>query len=85
MEAVLVNRLMTCKEIADLWQVHESTVYRLVQDGKLRGIRLGRSVRIDPREVEAYLAKLGVPRVVPTMTAGSSGGEIILDLNVTKG
>ena len=38
-------KLYTAKEIAEMLQIHPRTVYRLGREGKLRRVRVGRSVR----------------------------------------
>lgn len=44
-------KLYTAEEIAKLYQIHPKTAYRLGREGKLKLIRVGRSVRfIDPTE-----------------------------------
>lgn len=44
-------KLYTANEIAELYQIHPKTVYRLGREGKLKLVRVGRSVRfIEPTE-----------------------------------
>lgn len=38
-------KLYTADEIAKLYQIHPKTVYRLGREGKLKLVRVGRSVR----------------------------------------
>ena len=38
-------KLLTAKQLADLLQIHPKTVYRLAREGKLKLVRVGRSVR----------------------------------------
>ena len=38
-------KLYTAEEIAKLYQIHPKTVYRLGREGKLKLVRVGRSVR----------------------------------------
>jgi excisionase family DNA binding protein len=45
-------------EVAQLLQVSESTVYKLMRDGKLRTVKLGRSTRITGKDLEACLRTL---------------------------
>ena len=37
---------MTVAEIAARWRVSRMTVYRMVESGALRSIRLGRTIRV---------------------------------------
>lgn len=46
-------KLYTAEEIAKLYQIHPKTVYRLGREGKLKLVRVGRSVRFyEPTEEE---------------------------------
>ena len=40
--------LLTARQVAENWQVSERTVRRLIADGRLRVVRVGRAVRIPP-------------------------------------
>ena len=48
-------RLMTYKQVGDLLAVSDRTIWTLVAQGSLRAVRFGRTVRIDPRDVEAFI------------------------------
>jgi excisionase family DNA binding protein len=48
-------KLLKASEVAERWDLHRATVYRLVQSGQLPALRIGGSIRIDPREAEAWL------------------------------
>jgi excisionase family DNA binding protein len=44
-------KLYTADEIAKLYQIHPKTVYRLGREGKLKLVKVGRSVRFyEPTE-----------------------------------
>ena len=47
------TRSMTVRDVADLYGVHISTVYRLIERGTLSAYRVGRSLRLDPDKVDA--------------------------------
>ena len=49
-------RFFTVAEVADLVRVSNMTVYRLIQQGELPAIRVGRSYRIKAEDVDAFLA-----------------------------
>ena len=38
-------KLYTANEIAEVYQIHPKTVYRLGREGKLKRVKVGRSVR----------------------------------------
>ena len=49
-------RFFTVAEVADLVRVSNMTVYRLIQQGELPAIRVGRSYRIRSEDVDHFLA-----------------------------
>jgi excisionase family DNA binding protein len=50
-------RFLTVAEVAAVMRVSKMTVYRLIQDGKLAHVRVGRSYRVPERAVHDYLEK----------------------------
>ena len=42
------EEVLTVRQVAENWQVSERTVRRMVADGRLRVVRVGRAVRIPP-------------------------------------
>jgi len=40
--------LLTVRQVAENWQMSERTIRRWIADGRLRVVRLGRSIRIPP-------------------------------------
>lgn len=63
----IVERLLTYKQAGELLGVTERTIWTLVADGELPAVRFGRSVRIDPADLRAYIDRC--------KTAGRRGGE----------
>ena len=51
------NKLYTAQELADLLQVHPKTIYRLGREGKLKLVRVGRSVRFIVPTAERSVSK----------------------------
>jgi excisionase family DNA binding protein len=49
------RRLLTVDQVAEFAQVNSRTVRRLIKKGRLRVVRLGRSVRIHPEDLDALL------------------------------
>jgi excisionase family DNA binding protein len=47
-----LERLLTVDQLAELWQISSRTVRRMIADGRLPIVRLGRAVRI-PAKVAA--------------------------------
>ena len=50
-------RLLTVNEVADLLRVSRMTVYRLIKEGQLAAIRVGRNYRLREDDVDEYLSK----------------------------
>lgn len=53
-----MSPLLTIEDVAARLQVSRRTVYRLIAEGRLRPIHVGRRTRFTEREVEAYIASL---------------------------
>jgi excisionase family DNA binding protein len=51
--------LLTVAQAAAILSVSERTVRRLIASGTIRGIRIGRSVRLEPRDIEQCIADGG--------------------------
>ncbi len=47
--------LMTPEQVAEILQIHVLTVYSYIRQGKLSAIRLGRSYRISPDDLERLI------------------------------
>lgn len=47
---------MTVREVATAMRVSTMTVYRLIRDGQLPAIRVGKHFRIRAADVDAFLA-----------------------------
>lgn len=48
-------KLMTVAEVASVMRVSKMTVYRLVHNGDLPAVRVGRSFRVTEEDVNEYL------------------------------
>jgi excisionase family DNA binding protein len=55
--------LFSVREVADRLGVHPETIRRLIHDGRLEAIRVGRVLRVEARSLEGFLAR---QRVKPT-------------------
>ena len=53
--ASLLEPLLTYKQVGDLLGVTDRTVWKLVDLGQLPAVRVGRSVRIDPRDLRRFI------------------------------
>jgi excisionase family DNA binding protein len=55
MPATTASRLLTVDEVASLLRLHHRTVRKLIANGELRAVYIGRAVRIREDEVERFL------------------------------
>jgi excisionase family DNA binding protein len=63
------HQLLTVREVADTMRVSTMTVYRLIRDGEMPAIRVGKHFRLRTDDVAAYLESR-------TVNAGlNSGGS----------
>lgn len=54
------DRFYTVKTLADKLAVQPLTVYRLIKQGKIPAVKIGRSIRFDPDAVDAFLESVRV-------------------------
>jgi excisionase family DNA binding protein len=50
-----MSELLTRKDVARTLKVSDSTVRRLIQDGRLPAVRIGKSVRVRPSALSAFV------------------------------
>lgn len=50
-----MDDLLTTRQLQDLLQVDRITIYRMLNDGRLRGFKVGGQWRFSQREIEAWL------------------------------
>ncbi|GAB83533.1 helix-turn-helix domain-containing protein [Gordonia rubripertincta] len=53
--ATSASQFLTVAEVASLMRVSKMTVYRLVHNGELPAVRVGRSFRVHAKAVHDYL------------------------------
>lgn len=46
---------LTLKEAAELLRVHENTLAKLLQDGRIRGVKIGREWRTSKKALEDFV------------------------------
>lgn len=51
------SSLYSVRQVADQLGVHPETVRRLIHDGRLEAVRIGRVLRIDASELDGFLAR----------------------------
>ena len=72
--------LYTVKQVQDLLKVDRITVYRMLQDGRLKGIKIGHQWRFNASELEHLLgwrhqlimANLNPPVIYPSIASKPS-------------
>lgn len=55
-EDITSTRYLTVREVAETLRVSNMTVYRLIDSGGLRAVRVGKSFRLREEDVNRYLA-----------------------------
>jgi excisionase family DNA binding protein len=58
-----MENFLTTKQVQDLFKIDRITVYRMLQDGRLKGVKIGNQWRFPQREVERLLT--GSPVELP--------------------
>lgn len=56
------RELLTIREVAAVYRVHEMTVRRHIASGKLPAVRVGRGLRVRRDEMENYIETQDIPR-----------------------
>jgi excisionase family DNA binding protein len=51
------SALYSVREVAGLLGVHPETIRRLIHDGRVEAVRVGRVLRIESYEVDRFLAR----------------------------
>ena len=55
-----IRNFYTVKELAALLAVKPITIYRMVERGQLPAIRIGKSLRFDPADIETFLDRIRI-------------------------
>jgi excisionase family DNA binding protein len=50
-----ISNLLKAEEVAQILNVSRSYAYFLMKSGQLPSVRLGRSVRVNPQDLEEYI------------------------------
>lgn len=76
-----MNAFLTTQQMQDLINVDRSTVYRMAEDGRLPGVKVGRQWRFPAHRVAEQLGLTPTARqerVAPTRSPRSPSGEVAL-------
>jgi len=52
-----ISKMLTIKEVAELMGVHERTIYRLANEGKMPGFKFGGTWRFDPETIKQWISQ----------------------------
>ncbi len=53
----LPTRLLTGKDVAHLLRISPSQAYKIMRRGELPAVRIGRSIRVKPEDLESFIAR----------------------------
>ena len=53
----LPTRLLTGKDIAHLLKISSSQAYKLMRRGELPAVHIGKSIRVKPEDLDAFIAR----------------------------
>ena len=53
-----MSELLTSKQVQNLLQVDRTTIYRMIKDGRLNGVKVGNQWRFPRQEIEALLSPM---------------------------
>ena len=84
--------VLTPLEVAERLRIAKNTVYELIKRGELKAYRVGKKVRVDSREIEAYRNRGSSPQPLVQVPAADlnrqgfviSGQDALLDILVHK-
>ena len=69
--------LLDMREVERLTSLSRATLYRLIADGRLRTVHIGRSVRIPTSELRRFVGGLAEQdRVEPAPSTGQQPAEV---------
>jgi excisionase family DNA binding protein len=54
-----MSELLTAKQVQDLLQIDRTTIYRMLKDGRLNGVKVGQQWRFPREDVDALLSGAG--------------------------
>ena len=51
-----MKKLLSAKDVANILNISRAMAYRMMQDGQITVVRIGRSVRVRPEDLEVFRA-----------------------------
>ncbi len=68
-----MNNLLTAKQVIDLLRIDRTTLYRMLRDGRIKGVKVGSQWRFPKKDVDCLLQ--------PQSTSMNSGAHDVLPLH----
>jgi len=73
----MMDELLTAKQVQDLLKVDRTTVYRMLNDGRLIGVRIGQQWRFSRQEIETFLSGLHPQEPTPEKRGRSHPAQVL--------
>lgn len=54
----MTDNLLTIQQVMDRLKLGRSTVYRLIDAGKLRPVKIGKALRFREQDIQAFISSL---------------------------
>lgn len=77
-----MGELLTTKQLQELLQIDRTTVYRMLKDGRLNGIKVGNQWRFSRKEVESLILDTPVPE--PNASSSPTVSPDVLPLHCVQ-
>src|SRR6266702_2618193 len=80
-----MDELLTVNQVRSLLKVNRLTVYRMLKDGRLNGVKIGHEWRFSRHDVDSFLCGLGfssvsmVPDEAPLSSPGPQAKHLAQD------
>lgn len=71
--AFIMNNLLTAKQVIDLLKIDRTTLYRMLRDGRIKGVKVGSQWRFPKKDIDCLL--------IPQDSTSGSGSRDILPLH----
>lgn len=52
----MTDKTFNVKQVREILDVSERTIFRLIRDGKLKGFKAGREWRFEQKDIDAFIA-----------------------------
>ena len=75
---MVVEKLLTYDEVAEVLRVTTRTVYAFVQRGELIGLKVGQGSRVDPSDLRAFIEGAKLPFGRPENKEAKDSGHTLL-------